>query len=65
MTYNEKMIRQYVGEYREIYINKFLIYPNSWFSYLKSLSECVPTAHNFTMEEIDVAKEVLGCEDSK
>ena len=59
MSYNEKMIRELVNHYTEVYKQKFGTNPTSWFGFLKYVGQ-VSFAGGFDSSEIELAKKLLG-----
>lgn len=62
MSFQTKYIRQYGDIYKEKYLKQFGVIPQSWFTYLRWLAED-SLLGNFDYEDIECAKDVLGCEE--
>lgn len=57
---NQQIITAHVGEYKALYAEKFGANPTGWWSFTKWLTGF--GAHTFSAQDIELAKELLRCE---
>lgn len=58
MTFNERMIKENVGLYKELFFKQFGSYPTCWFSFFRWLANST-SAHSFNSKEKELAVKLL------
>jgi len=59
MSKNQEMIKKYFPIYKELYFNKFNIYPTSWFTFQRWLADS-NIAHTFQLCETALCAELFN-----